>query len=181
MVDEHLSWIDHINTLKKLGLLYKVKPFLNDKAMKSLYFSFSHSYLTYGNIAWRSTSMTKSKKFFSKQKQAIKTFSITSLDYKNLKWEEIMDRLGILNIYKLNIHHTVNLMFTVKNNTISETFWTKFQIVQHNYATRHSEKKLEKPKINLKATKFAISLHGPRLWSKHTDRFLKTITSALVF
>ena len=84
-MDEHLSWIDHINTLKKLGLLYKAKPFLNDKAMKSLYFSFSHSYLTYGNIAWRSTSMTKSKKFFSKQKQAIKTFSITSLDYKNLK------------------------------------------------------------------------------------------------
>ena len=92
-----------------------------------------------------------------------------------------MDRLDILNIYKLSIHHTVNLMFTVKNNTISETFWTKFQIVQHNYATRHSEKKLEKPKINLKATKFAISLHGTRLWSKHTDRFLKTITSALVF
>ena len=66
LVDEHLSWIDHINTLKKLGLLYKAKPFLNDKAMKSLYFSFSHSYLTYGNIAWRSTSRTKSKKFFSK-------------------------------------------------------------------------------------------------------------------
>ena len=51
-----------------------------------------------------------------------------------------MDRLDILNIYKLNIHHTVNLMFTVKNNTMSETFWTKFQIVQHNYATRQRKK-----------------------------------------
>ena len=27
-----------------------------------------------------------------------------SLDYKNLKSEEIMDRLDILNIYKLNIY-----------------------------------------------------------------------------
>ena len=52
-----------------------------------------------------------------------------SLDYKNLKSEEIMDILGILNIYKLNIYHTVNLMFRVKNNTIPKTFWTKFQIV----------------------------------------------------
>ena len=61
---------------------------------------------------------------------------MTSLDYKNLISEEIKDRLGILNIYKLNIYHTVNLMFRVKNNTIPEAFRTKLQIVQHNYATR---------------------------------------------
>ena len=30
---------------------------------------------------------------------------MTSLDYKNLKSEEIMDRLGVL---KLNIYYTVN-------------------------------------------------------------------------
>ena len=106
LVDEHLSWIDHINTLenklsKNLGFLYKAKPFLNAKTMKCLYFSLSHSYLTYGNIAWCSTSMTKLKSIFSKQKQVIKTMSVTSLDYKNLKSDEIMDRLGILNIYKL--------------------------------------------------------------------------------
>ena len=76
LVDEHLSWIDHINTLenklsKNLGLLYKAKPLLNAKAMKSLYFSFFHSYLTYGNIALCSTLMAKLKKMFSKQKQAI--------------------------------------------------------------------------------------------------------------
>ena len=67
------------------------------------YFFFFHSYVTYGIIAWCSTSMAKLKKIFSKQKQAIKTISMTSLDYKNLKSEEIMDTLGILNIYKLNI------------------------------------------------------------------------------
>ena len=51
--------------IKNLGLLCKAKPFLNAKAMKSLYFSFFHSYLTYGNIAWYSTSMAKLKKIFS--------------------------------------------------------------------------------------------------------------------
>ena len=95
--------------------------------MKSFYFSFFQSYLTCGNIAWCSTSMTKLKKIFSKQKQAIKTISMTSLDYENLKSEEIVDRLGILNIYKLNIYHTVNLMFRVNNNTIPETFLTNFK------------------------------------------------------
>ena len=45
LVNEHLSWIDHINILenkllKNLGLPHKAKPFLNAKAIKSLYFSF---------------------------------------------------------------------------------------------------------------------------------------------
>ena len=125
--------------------------------------------------------MTKLKKIFSKQKQAIKTISMTSLDYKNLKSKEIIDRLGILNIYKLNIYHTVNLMFRVKNVTIPEAFLTKFQIVQHNYMTRHNENNFEEPKITFNATKFAISSCGPRLWNKHPGRFVKTITSALLF
>ena len=70
--------------------------------------------------------MVKLKKIFSKQKQAIKTISMTSLDYKNLKSEAIMVRFDILNVYKLNIYYTVNLMFRVKNNTIPEAFRTKF-------------------------------------------------------
>ena len=147
--------------------------------MKCLYFSFFHSYVPYGN--WCSTSMTKFKNIFSKEKQAIKTIPMTSLDYKKLKSEEIMDKLGILNIFKLNIYQTVNLMFRVKNNIIPEAFRTKFQIVQHNYATRHSENNFEERKITFKVTKFAISSRGPLLWNKHTDRFLRTITSALLF
>ena len=153
-MDEHLIWIDHINTLenklsKNLGL--------NVEAMKSFYFSFFHSYLTYGNIAWWSKFMTKLKEIFSKQKQAIKKILMTSLDYINLKSEEIMERSGILNIYKLNIYHIANLIFRVKNFTIPVAFWTKFQIVQHNYATRHSKNNFDETKITFKATKLVIS------------------------
>ena len=77
LVSEHLTWIHCINTLenklsKNVGLLWKANLFLNAKAMKSLYFSFFHSYLTYGNIVWCSISMRKLTNIFSKQKQAIK-------------------------------------------------------------------------------------------------------------
>ena len=72
-------------------------------------------------------------------------------------------------------------MFRAKNDTTPEAFRTKLQIVQHNYVTRHSENNFEESKITLKATKLAIFLRGLRLWNKHTDRFVKTITSALVF
>ena len=62
--------------------------------------------------------------------------SMTSLDYKTLKSEEIMGKLGISNIYKLYVYQTVNLIFKVKNNTMPEAFWTKFQIVQRKYIRR---------------------------------------------
>ena len=72
-------------------------------------------------------------------------------------------------------------MFIVKNNNIQQSFQTKLQILQRNYATRHSENNFEEPKITFKATKFAIYSRGPRIWNKHTDKFVKIITSALRF
>ena len=97
--------------------------------MKSLYYSFFHSYLNYGNIAWCSTSVTKIKKLYSKQKQAIKALSVTSEDYSGLKIEDLMEKTGILNIYKLNIYHVINLMFKFTNNATPEMFVNKFEIV----------------------------------------------------
>ena len=107
--------------------------------------------------------MTNSKKIFSKQKQAMKTISMAFSDYKNLKSGEIIDKLGILNIYKSNIYCTVNLMFRVRNNTITEASPTKFKTVQHNYATRQSINNLKEPKMTFKFKSFLISTRGPRL------------------
>ena len=80
----------------------------------------------------------------------METISITSLDYKTLKSEEIMGKLGIPNIYKLIVHQTVNLIFKVKHNTMPEAFLTKFQIVQHKYVRRHRKIIFEKLKITFK-------------------------------
>ena len=54
-MDKHLNWKDLINVIenklsKNVGLLHKAKQFLNAQVIKSLYFSFTHSYLTYGNV-----------------------------------------------------------------------------------------------------------------------------------
>ena len=64
LVDENLTWVDHITIVesklsKNLGLLYKVKSYLDKKSTVSLYYSFIPSYLNYGNIAWCSTSTRK--------------------------------------------------------------------------------------------------------------------------
>ena len=60
MVDEPLNEKGSINTLGNK------KKILNTKAITSIYYSFLHSYLTYGNIACCSTTVSKLKKNFSK-------------------------------------------------------------------------------------------------------------------
>ena len=66
MLDEHISWKDHIKTANKfaknIGLIYRASYFLNEHSLKTIYFSYIHSYLNYANIAWASTYVTKLKK-----------------------------------------------------------------------------------------------------------------------
>ena len=66
MLVEHISWIDHVRTVenkiaKNIGLLYRVTQFLNEDSLKTVYFSYIHSYLNYANIAWASMYATKLK------------------------------------------------------------------------------------------------------------------------
>ena len=72
MVDENLTWNDYIHILenklsKNIGLLYRGKLYLDKNLMTTLYFSFFHSYLNYGNIAWASTTKPKLRKIASLQ------------------------------------------------------------------------------------------------------------------
>ena len=71
--DKSLSFDCHIkNLIKRLsrsvGILTKVKPFLNTKALLNLYCAIFHSHLQYGLITWSSTfkSYFKKIKYFTK-------------------------------------------------------------------------------------------------------------------
>ena len=101
LFDEHLSWKDHITVIenkisKNLGLLYRAKRVLDSDALKRLYFSFFHSYLNYGNIAWASTTKAKLKKTASKQKVGVR---VVNNDNAGIK--ELMFKMKVLNIYNL--------------------------------------------------------------------------------
>ena len=82
--------------------------------MTSLYYSFVHSYLTYENIAWCSTFVPKLKQIVGKQRQAVKVF-LFCFSKTTSKSREIMCKVGILNLYKNNIHDVLNFMLRVKS------------------------------------------------------------------
>ena len=62
--EEHLTWKKHIQLIenKVVSVLYKASKLINSKCLRSIYFSFIHSYINYANIAWASTNKTNLKK-----------------------------------------------------------------------------------------------------------------------
>ena len=75
-------------------------------------FSSINSYLNYRNIVRASTSTIKLKKTASKQKQ---TLRIVNIEFTDIR--EIMVRIKVLTIYKLNIYRILNFIFKIKTNT----------------------------------------------------------------
>ena len=60
LLDENITWKSHICSVQKkhaknIDLLYRAKYLLDESSLKTVYFSYIHSYLNYANIAWAST------------------------------------------------------------------------------------------------------------------------------
>ena len=181
LFDEHLSWKDHITVIenkisKNLGLLYRAKRVLDSDALKRLYFSFFHSYLNYGNIAWASTTKAKLKKIASKQKEAVRVLNNDNADIK-----ELLIKMKVLNIYKLNIYQVLTFMFKIKTNTAPLVFRTQFKEIQHTYPTRYSKNSFVENQLVYSQTKFSVSSRGPRLWNNILDQQQKAILHETIF
>ena len=121
--------------------------------MTTLYFSFFHSYLNYGNIAWASTTKSKLRKIASQQRQAVN--AIPKNDNQEItNSRKFMEENGILNVYKLNLCQVLNFMFRVHNETIQR---------------------------NTRIIHFAILSRRPHIWNSLTNNSTKIIDFCPLF
>ena len=125
---------------------------------------------------WASTTRTKLKKLASKQKQALRI-----IDNENIDIREIMLRMKVLNVYKLNIYQVLNFMFQIKTNIAPAVFYSCFTEVHHPYLTRFSENSFVENQIILNQTKFAVSSRGPRLWNNILNSYQKALIHEATF
>ena len=77
VIGEDITWNKHIEFVedkisKNIGILYRASHYLDKKSLKNMYFSFTHNYINYCNIAWFSTTRTKLDKILKKQKYAVR-------------------------------------------------------------------------------------------------------------
>ena len=114
---------------------------VNSHCTKQLYFSFIHTYLNYGNLAWGSTNKTKLSVLLRRQKHASR---IIYFKDKYTHARPLLKELNALNIYQLNINNTLLFMHKVKNNTIPNIFKQSFKINKKPRALRFALQSMRK-------------------------------------
>ena len=129
LLDENITWKNHICSVEKklaknIGLLYRAKYFLDESSLKTVYFSYIHSYLNYANIAWASTYQTKLKTVHYHQKHAVRiVFNQEKLTHSR----PLLRSLNALNVYQINLYQHLNFMHKVSNNVAPLIFNDMFK------------------------------------------------------
>jgi exonuclease III len=185
IIDENLSWDIHIKilenqTAKTIGMLYKVRPFLNTNCLKLIYFSLIHSHMSYGNICWASNFSTKLAKLLSLQKHACRIILSKNRMYHA---KPLLKKLNILTIYDMNIYQHLVFMYRFKENNLPLLFSEFFSLASN---TRYNLRSLcsltfvvyypKKKKSN-----FCISSRGPILWNSFNESTIKESKSLSLF
>ena len=80
MIDSGLTWQAQIDNVSKrisrsIGLLFKIRPFVNHHILKMLYYSLVYSHLTYAIETWGSVDNEILNRLFILQKRAVRILS----------------------------------------------------------------------------------------------------------
>ena len=67
----------------------------------------------------------------------------------------------------MNIFQVFKFMYKSKHNLNLRVFDNTFTEIHHRYPTRFSRNNFKQPKIIPKATSFAISSRGPKIWNNY--------------
>ena len=93
--------------------------YLEETSLKTICFSYIHSYLNYANIAWASTRISKVKPLLYKQKQAARIiFNEGHLSHS----KPLFKILNFLNVYKIKLYQHLNFIYRLENSDILAIF-----------------------------------------------------------
>ena len=138
LIDENLSWKQHINDVstkisKSIGILYQSREVVKQPLLKQLYFSFIHCHLNYANIAWASTYKSNLEGIYCYQKHAAR---IINFKDKFTHAQPLFQDKKAWNIFQINLFHIIYFMFKCKEKIVPPIF--------HSLFTPKPEKKYNK-------------------------------------
>ena len=170
MLDSNLNWKSHINyTVKKvkrsIGLLSKLRYYINSFTLKKLYYALIYPFLTYGILVWGSTYCTTLQPLFILQKKVVRIITFSKF-YEHTS--PIFKRLKLIKLNDLLYLYTAVFMYKFHRKLLPSTFDNFFSTVaaKHNYGTRLSTKQsLSLPKVNTNYGIFNIRFQGPKIWN----------------
>ena len=146
MIDSGLTWHDHIDTLSKkisrsIGLLYKIRHFVNKNIMKMLYYSLIFSHLTYAIENWGSADNIHLNRLLIIQKRAVRILSNSNRrqdDYSFIPSDPLFFKMEILKVYDIFKIRIAKFIFKSLDKSTPSNFHSWFNLTKdiHNHNTR---------------------------------------------
>ena len=145
-IDQHLNWKAHISNISKkisrnIGILYRLRRFVDLSMMKNLYYSIIYSHLVYGIEVWGSACQTALQPIVILQKKSVRmmTFNDNFPDVpgplcpSNALFSEL-ELLKLSDIYKL---HVAKFIFLCLHFLTPSIFHGWFNLTSsiHSYST----------------------------------------------
>ena len=180
-LDQNLHWgpqTQHINSklAKNVGIINKLRYYVDLHTLRQLYFSFIYPYITYGIASWGSACKTRLHKIKTKLNKCVRSMFFADSRDSAMPYFRLLEILTLENIYKFKV-----AIFTHKiiNNTsnIPTIFKGTLTLASevHSYNTRFvSEHNFYRPRIrnNYGAATFAFA--GCKIWENIPSK-LKTL------
>ena len=146
MADSTLTWNIHIDKISKTisratGLLYKIRPFVNNKILRMLYHSLVYPHLNYATKVCGSADPTYLNRILILQKRIVKVMTYNDLreqDYSFPSSDLLFFKLEIFkiqDIFKIKINKFIYKCFD-KNIPINFHNWFTLTTQIHNYNSR---------------------------------------------
>ena len=186
IVDSTLTWKDHIDKICKtisrsIGVLYKIRPFVNLKILKTLYYSLVYPHLIYAIEVWGSAANTHLNHIIMLQKRIVRMVYFLDKrqqDFSLPSANPLFQKLEILKVHDLFKINLAKFVYNSLNklNPINFHSWFKLTSHIHNHNTRSKFIDID----NLKATNNlfipsartthyglkSIKFQGPKIWNE---------------
>ena len=196
LLDQHLSWKYQIKNValkvsRGLGIIAKLKPFLKDNLIRTIYFSVVYSHLYYGIQAWGSADPTIMNKLEILQNKAVRILS--GKQYFQIYGQEPgplpsseplykkLEILKIKDIFELSIANFVFSTLTFDSPAIFDS-WFRYDHEVHDHSTRASTDVIIENYFDVGHVQPSFTLHtrggnnnyggkmvqvmGPLIWNK---------------
>lgn len=166
-MDEFLKWNVHTARLAskvscRVGILRRIKSFLPSCVLKTIYFAFIHSQLSYLTCIWGNSCLEYKKPIELLQRRALKyVFKLPMRFSSDLLFKEYAS--NVLNVQSLFISGICKYMFESIHAISYST--VVFKRSSHNYSTRNRDQ-LKRPLVSSLYGSKSISFIGPTLFNK---------------
>ena len=169
-LDSNLSWMEHVSELtvklnKACYTIRAIKPYMSLKVLKTVYFSYFHSVMTYGIIFWGNSHLNQI--IFKIQKRIIR---IIANKGKRESYRNLYKQLQILTLPSQHIFSL--LIFVVRRRNL---FVANSEI--HNINTRFNQN-LHLPSTKLTLVQKGLFYSGSKIYNL-LPSYIKSVNNDL--